>query len=207
MEHLTESKILYRHQSGFRKNHSTDACLSYLTDKILTGFDSGFSIEMILIDLQKALDTIHHNILLKKMSSIGFSFHSVTWFGSYLSNGRFQVNIRNKYSNVANINCGVPQGSMLGPLLFLLYINDMPQAVDCELFLYADDSCLVYQHRDVKAIDTKLNKNVSNVCDWFVDSKVSIHFGEDKTRCILFGTKKRLKQDDNLDIRYGIVHI
>ena len=75
------------------------------------------------------------------------------------------------------------------------------------MFLYADDSCLVYQHRDVKAIDTKLNKNFSSVCDWFVDNKLSIHFGEDKTKCILFGTKKRLKQDDNLDISYGTVHI
>ena len=83
----------------------------------------------------------------------------------------------------------------------------MPQAVHCELFLYSDDSCLVYQHRDVKAIDTKLNKNFSSVCDWFVDNKLSIHFGEDKTKCILFGTKKGLKQDNNLDIRYGTVHI
>ena len=92
------------------------------------------------------------------MSLAGFSCQSITWFESYLSNRRFQVNIKNKYSNVANINCGVPQGSILGPLLFLLYVNDMPQAVDCELFLYTDDSYLMYQHRDFKAIKTKLNK-------------------------------------------------
>ena len=157
MEYLTDNKILYRYQSGFRKNHSTDTCLSYLTDKILTGFDSGLLTGMILIDLQKAFDTINHDILLKKMSLAGFSCQSITWFESYLSNRRFQVSIKNKYSNVANINCGVPQGSILGPLLFLLYVNDMPQAVDGELFLYADDSCLVYQHRDAKAIETKLN--------------------------------------------------
>ena len=77
------------------------------------------------------------------MSLAGFSCQSITWFESYLSNRRFQVNEKNKYSNVASINCGVQQGSILGPLLFLLYVNDMPQAVDCELFLYADDSCLV----------------------------------------------------------------
>ena len=141
------------------------------------------------------------------MSLAGFSCQSITWFESYLSNRRFQVNIKNKYSNVANINCGVPQGSILGPLLFLLYVNDMPQAVDCKLFLYAVDSCLVYQHRDAKAIETKLNNNFSSVCNWFVDNKLSIHFGEDKTKCILFGTKKRLKKDINLNIRYGTVHI
>ena len=140
MEYLTDNEILYRYQLGFRKNHSTDTCLSYLTDKIRTGFDCGLLTGMILIDLQKAFDTINHNILLKKMSSIGFSSQSITWFGSYLSNRRFQVNIKNKYSNVANINCGVPQGSILGPLLFQIYVNDMPHVADCELFLYADDS-------------------------------------------------------------------
>ena len=154
MEYLTYNKILYIYQSGFRKNHSTDTCLSYLTDKILTGFDSGLLTGMILIDLQKAFDTINHDILLKKMSLAGFC-QSITWFESYVSNRRFQVSIKNKYSNVANINCGVPQGPILGPLLFLLYVNDMPQAVDCELFLYADDSCLVYQYRDAKIIEKK----------------------------------------------------
>ena len=83
----------------------------------------------------------------------------------------------------------------------------MFQAVDCELFLNVDDSCLVYQHRYVKVIDTKLNKNFSNVCDWFVDNKLNIHFGEDKTKCILFDTKKRLRKDSNLQIRHGTVHI
>ena len=150
----------------------------------------GFLTGMILIDLKKAFDTINHDILLKKMSLAGFSCQSITWFESYLSNRRFQVNIKNKYSNVANINCGVPQGSILGSLLFLLYVNDMPQVVDCELFLYADDSCLVYQHKDAKAIETKLNNNFSSVCNWFVDNKLSIHFGEDKTKCMLSGTKK-----------------
>ena len=78
MEYLTDNKILYRYQSGFRKNHSTDTCLSYLTDKIRTGFDSGLLTGMILIDLQKAFETINYNILLKKMSSIGFSSQSIT---------------------------------------------------------------------------------------------------------------------------------
>ena len=101
---------------------------------------------------------------------------------------------------------GVPQGSILGPLLFLLYVNDMKQAVDCDLFLYADDSCLVYQHKDVKEIERNLNKNFSNVCDWFVDNKLSIHFGEDKTKCILFGTKHRLNKVNSLEIKYGEIY-
>ena len=83
----------------------------------------------------------------------------------------------------------------------------MKQAVDCDLFLYADNSCLVYQHRDVKEIERNLNKNFSDVCDWFVDNKLSIHLGEDKTKCILFGTKHRLNKVSSHDIKYGEIHI
>ena len=71
---------------------------------------------------------------------------------------------------------GVPQGSVLGPLLFLLYINDMPQAVKGELPLYADDTCLIFQHSDINEIEIQLNENFSSICDWFVDKELSIHF-------------------------------
>ena len=132
-EFLSLNKVLYDYQSGFRKNHSTDTCLSFLNDKILKGFDYGLVTSMILIDLQKAFDTINHDILLKKLSIIGFSDHTVKWFQSYLSNRKFTVNLDNSISEVSNI-CGVLQGSILGPLLFLIYVNDMPMAVKCNLF-------------------------------------------------------------------------
>ena len=119
-EFLSLNKILYDYQSGFRKNHSTDTCLSFLNDKILKGFDDGLVTGMILIDLQKAFDTINHDILLKKLSIIGFSDHTVKWFQSYLSNRKFMVNLENSFSEVSSISCGVPQGSILGPLLFLI---------------------------------------------------------------------------------------
>ena len=89
-------------------------------------------------------------------TSVGFSVQSIAWFESYLSNRKFQGNIKSKYSNVANINCGVPQRSILGPLSFLLYVNDMFQAVDGDLFIYADD-----QHRDVKVIEQNLKKVIN----------------------------------------------
>ena len=83
----------------------------------------------------------------------------------------------------------------------------MKQAVDFDLFLYADDSCLVYQHKDMKKIERNLKKNFSSVCHWFVDNKLSIHFEEDKTKCILFGTKHRLNKVSSLEIKYGELHI
>ena len=110
----------------------------------MTGFNSGLLTGIILIDLQKAFGTINHNILLRKKVSLGFSNYSVKWFQSYLSNRSFRVNIKSKYSSTAKIECEVPQGSILQPLLFFLYVNDMKQAVDCHLFIYADDSLSTY---------------------------------------------------------------
>ena len=97
------------------------------------------------------------------------------------------------------MSCSVPQGSILGPLLFLIYVNDMSQAVECNLYLYADDSGLLVQHKSVK-------KRL-NIYDWFVDNKLTIHFGEDKAKSILFSSKCNLKLIEELDIRYKEIKI
>ena len=207
IDFLDKHNILCKFQSGFGKNNSTDFRLSYVTDKISKGFDSGLLTGMILIDLQKAFDTIDHNILLLKMPSLGFSREVIDWYKSYLSSRKFHVNFHDKFSTSADLRCGVPQGSILGPLLFLLYINDMPQAVDCDLFLYADDTCLLFQHKDLERIKEELTKNFSNICDWFVDNKLSIHFGEDKTKSILSSSKNRKRKIETLNIQYGDVKI
>ena len=136
-----------------------------MNDKVLKGFDDGLVTGMILIDLQKVFDTINHDILLKKLSIIGFSDHTVKWFQSYLSNRKFTVNLENSFFEVSSISCGVPQGSILGPLLFLIYINDIPMAVECDLFLYVDDTCLVFQSKNVKDIEMRLNEDFANICD------------------------------------------
>ena len=162
---LNKNKILYKYQSGFRKSFSTNSCLTLLTDKINKGFESGKYTGLILIDLQKAFDTIDHEILLKKMGCIGFSEKVILWFESYLSGRTFKVNIDRKFSDPDNLTCGVPQGSILGALLFLLYVNDMPQAVKCDLFLYADDTFLTFQYENAIEIEGQLNLNFSCFCD------------------------------------------
>ena len=105
------------------------------------------------------------------------------------------------------MSSGVPQGSTLGPLLFLIYINDVSQAVKCDLFLYEDDTCLVCQHKDINEIEKQLNKDFESICDWFVDNKLSIHFGDDKTKSILFATKFKIKKVRKLNIKYGDIQI
>ena len=162
---------------------------------------------MILIDLQKAFDTIDHDILLQNLYAIGFSKHSVNWFRSYLTNRTFLVILGNVFSQPACVSSGVPQGSILGPLLFLIYINDMSQAVKCNLFLYADDTCLVCQHKDINEIEKQLNKDFESSCGWFVDNKLSIHFGDDKTKSIYFASKFKVKKARKLNIKYGNTQI
>ena len=190
---LSDEDILYNYQSGFRGNHSTNLCLPFLTDKILKGFDEGLLTGMISINLQKAFDTIDHEILLQKLKAINFSESTIKWFKSYLPEIIFLVNIENKLSDFGQVSCGVPQGSILGPLLFLIYVNDMAQAVTSTLLLYADYSCILYQHKDIVQIEKRLIQDFENHCDWFVDNKLSIHFGEDKTKSILFASKRRAK--------------
>ena len=160
---LDENKILYRFQSGFRKHFSTDSCLSYINNKIATGFESSLD-----TDLQKAFDTINHEILINKMEFLGFSKNVILWFKSYLSHRKFKVNLNKSFSEPGQLLCGVPQGSILGPLLFLLYINDMPQAVKFELLLYPDGTCLIFQLSDINEIEIQLSRNFSLICDCMI---------------------------------------
>ena len=204
---LNSRNLLYNYQSGFRKNHSTDFCLSFLNDKILKGFDQGLITGMILIDLQKAFDTIDHEILLQKLYAIGFSKHSVNWFRSCLTNRTFLVNLGNVFSQPVCVSSGIPQGSILGPLIFLIYINDMSQAVKCNLFLYADDTCLVCHHKDINEIEKQLNKNFQTICDWFVNNKLSIHFDDDRTKSMFFASKFKIKNVKKLNVKYGNIQI
>ena len=136
---------------------------------------------MILIDLQKAFDTIDHQVLIKKMKCLGFSKNVIAWFKSYLCEWKFKININTSYSSPSNLICGIPQGSIVGPLLFLLYINDLPQAIVSDLLLYADDTCIVFQHKNETEIEKQLVRDFSSLCDWFVDDKLRVHFSQDKT--------------------------
>ena len=206
-EFLDKNNILYKYQSGFRKHHSTDTCLSYLTDKVKIGFEEGLLTGMVLIDLQKAFDTIDHSILLEKMSCLGFAGKTIAWYTSYLTNRSFIVNVGKESSSPGKLSCGAPQGSILGPLLFLLYVNDMPQTVNSELLLYADDTCLIYMGKNIQIIEEQLNSDFTSLCEWFIDNKLSVHFSEEKTKSILFGTKRQLKDQRDLNLKYGDIEI
>ena len=124
-----------------------------------------------------------------------------------MSKRMFSVHVENNFADKVLIIRGVPQVSILGPLLFLFYVNDMVRAVNCDLLLYADDTGLIFQHKDINIIEQQLNRNFSNICDWFVDNKLSIHFGEDKTKSILFAPLNKCKKLRKLNISYGSLKI
>ena len=111
---------------------------------------------MIILDLQKAFDTVNHKILINKLKALGLNQIAINWFVSYLRDREQIVDIAGTYSQTCNITCGVPQGSILGPLLFLIYVNDMKAAVNCKLILYADDSALLVSGKDVVKIEQGL---------------------------------------------------
>ena len=200
-KYVTDFNIIYKFQSGFRSDFSADTCLSYMHNTILQGMDKGEYTGMVLIDLQKAFDTIDHQILLSKLKLLGLSESAISWIKSYLTDRSTFVEIEGIRSHKRDSKCGVPQGSILGPLLFLLYVNDMSQAVTCGLSLYADDSCLTVTHKNINYIEETLNSNLSSLCDWLVDNKLSIHLG--KTQSILFGTPNKLGKTSNLNIMYA----
>ena len=142
-KYLEQNNLIYAFQSGFRSAHSTDTALTFLADKLRANMDEGLYTGMVLIDLQKAFDTVEYTILTTKLNAIGIDDSAGSWFKSYLTGRKQVVKINGRLSTAGNITCGVPQGSILGPLLFNIYVNHMITSVNCDLFLYADDSTLL----------------------------------------------------------------
>ena len=138
---INENKLLYKYQFGFREEHGTDIALIVLIDKIMQAFNEGEIVLGVFLDLSKAFDTVNHEILLTKLYHYGVRGIPYEWFKSYMSNRQQFVSYNNHQSKKKTIKCGVPQGSILGPLLFLIYINDMVTASHL-LFsiLFADDT-------------------------------------------------------------------
>ena len=156
---------------------------------------------MILIDFQRTFNTLDHKVLLQKMTCFGFKAPVIEWFESDLSNRNFFVSVDDVFSESGILNWVVPQGSTLRPLLFLIYINDLPQSLSgSRPYLYVDDTCMFYQDKKIDEIEDVLKKEFSTCCAWFVDNRLLIHFGEDRTKCILFSKIKRLSK---LNIPYG----
>ena len=161
---------------------------------------------MVFLDLKKAFDTVDHTILLNKLRTFNLSQESIDWFKSYLS-GRLQsVKHQGVKSAYLPVTCGIPQGSILGPLLFILYINDLNTFLtDCQASLYADDTALYTTAKTQIEIKLNLQIELTVVCEWLKANKLTLN--SNKTKYIIFGTKNSLTTKPDLNIHVGTAKI
>jgi len=203
---LVKHNILYKHQFGFRKNYSTALALIEVMDNIYKKLDEQHFVLGIFLDLQKAFDTVNHEILLHKLYNYGIRGIAHDWFRSYLSN-RLQFTVANgASSSLAKITCGVPQGSVLGPLLFLLYVNDIANSVpDQNIKLFADDTNLFISTTNQSVLNSIANEAMSNLNSWFIANRLSLNL--DKTCYMVFSPRRLdLSIDFNLQLNGTAIH-
>ena len=166
---------IYNLQFGFREKHSTNHALFSITEKIREALDNNNFACGIFIDLQKAFDMVDHNILIQKLNHYGIRGVANNWFNSYLSNRTQFVSINGFQSKTKNISIGVPQGSVLGPLLFLIYINDLNVAINYAIVHhFADDTNLLITGKSLKTINKHSNIDLKLLCNWLKANKISL---------------------------------
>ena len=192
---LDYNNIIYDLQFGFRQQYSTSHALINKTENIRKALDDGNIGCGVFVDLQKAFDTVDHQILLVNLNHYGIRGVSNYWFKSYLSNRNQYVSINGYESGLAAINCGVPQGSVLGPLLFLLYINDLNQAIKfCKVHHFADDTNLLCLSNSIKKLSKLVNADLKHLLNWLNANKISLNVK--KTEMIIFKSKQKKLEGD-----------
>ena len=198
-DYINENRLLYKYQFGFQKGKSTNMAIILLVDKISEALENGDIAIGVFLDFSKAFDTVDHEILLKKLDIYGVRGKTKEWFSDYLSNRKQYVTYCGFKSNSKTITCGVPQGSILGPLLFLLYINDLA-AVSNELFsiLFADDSNMFIIGKDINVLCDQMNIALKNVQEWLFCNKLSLNVL--KTHYMIFTAKRKVVDDIKLVI-------
>ena len=187
------SNKFYDKQFGFRKKYSTNHALLSIVEGIKEKLDNKTFVCGVFIDLEKAFDTVNHNILLQKMEHYGIRGVANHWFASYLSSREQKVKLDDTYSDYLHINCGVPQGSILGPLLFLIYINDMSNAVKHSIIHhFADDTNLLCSDMDPAIIRLKINEDLKLIYEWLCSNRLSLNVS--KTEFIIFKPPRKSLQ-------------
>ena len=196
---LEKYKILYKYQFGFRKHHSTYQAIITLVDKIIKYLEDGDYILGVFLDFSKAFDTVDHAILLEKLHHYGIRDNALNWFASYLDNRKQYVTYNGVSSNMRVIKCGVPQGSILGPVLFLVYINDLA-TVCSNVFsiFFADDSNIFKNGKNLLEIQEVINKELKDISIWLNVNKLFMNIS--KTQYMLFSGKKLENHSPNIVI-------
>ena len=208
LQHINSNKLLSDFQSAYRPHHSTETALLKVTNDLLSAMDDGKISVLVLLDLSAAFDTIDHEILLHRLHNVfGFGNTVLSWFQSYLENRTQTVVVHGKHSTPASLHYGVPQGSVLGPILFILYTQPLSNVIQhYPVFhqMYADDTQIYKSCRPSEIVDTinSIEQCISNAKTWMFHNKLQMN--DDKTEAILFARKglatehlpKSIKIDD-----------
>ena len=198
-DYLQHYSILHPVQSGFRPQHTTQDVLVSMVDNWRKALDENELVGVAMVDLSKAFDMVNHSILLRKMYSYGVRGMEWKWFQDYLTGRRQRVCVGDEKSSWTNIHKGVPQGSILGPLLFTMYVNDLPKAVSqCNVKQYADDTTMFHAANSASELEAVLEKDLNSVCQWVDENKLKLNVK--KTQLLLLGRKGRAQELEDVNV-------
>ena len=187
---LILNSVFYESQFGFQKGRSTTHSLIEIVENIRDCIDTSMYGCGIFIDLKKAFDTVNHDILITKLEHYGVRGRSLDWFTSYLKDRSQYTSCNNARSEIKTISCGVPQGSVLGPLLFLIYINDLPNISNkLKFYLFADDTNIFYQCTNLDELQNVLNRELKKLTTWLNVNRLALNIS--KTNFVIFAAKNK----------------
>ena len=197
--HCNDNKLLDEKQGGFRPNHSTISTTSFYLNDLYLAMNNNETTIAVYIDGMKAFDTVNHKILLDKLQFFGIKGKCADWLKEYLNNRKQCTIANNVVSKQEAITCGVPQGSVCGPLLFLLYINDISKSLkNCKVSLYADDTVLYYSSNDLNHPKTVVQTDLNELSKWCSKNKLTINCK--KTKYCVYGMRSIVKKSKTIDM-------
>ena len=199
LKYLDKQNMLFQSQYGFRKKHSTNLATIELMTKILLAIDNNEYTIGVFLDLAKAFDTVNYEILLTKLEHYGIRGIALEWFKNFLTNRKQIVKYKQKKSESLTIKCGVPQGSILGPLLFLIYMNGISRCSEIlSIILFVDDTNLFLSHKNSDTLEKTMNHELRKIASWLSANKLSLNIK--KTHFIIFKSRGK-KPNQNVSVK------
>ena len=187
---LQENGLLYKSQYGFRSSHSCENAITELVGHVIKSQELGKHTAALFLDLSKAFDTLEHAVLLKKLEIYGIRGPLLDWFNSYLDQRKLMAKCNNTLSRKYNISYGAPQGSCLGPLLFIIFCNDLYLHLTfLSCIQFADDTTLYCSEKSLRLIESNFNHDLANIYDWFCANKLTLN--AKKSLCVVFAPKNK----------------